>query len=142
MKTCSKCKLNKDLLEFAKNSTKSDGLQTVCRSCKKSYNQGYYATTKQVHNPARKARKQEQRKLNQANLKRYLSTKACSDCKTSDWRVLEFDHLRDKKYGISQMMDRSWESILTEVQKCEIVCKNCHAIRTYERCGSYRIMGV
>jgi hypothetical protein len=34
---------------------------------------------------------------------------------------------------------RSRQEILDEIAKCELVCANCHAIRTYERAGWGRI---
>lgn len=29
----------------------------------------------------------------------------------------------------------SWAAILLEIEKCEVVCSNCHRIRTAERRG-------
>ena len=37
MKTCSKCKIEKELSEFNKDKSKKDGLHTQCISCKKEY---------------------------------------------------------------------------------------------------------
>ncbi len=40
----------------------------------------------------------------------------------------------DKDSNISQMIhNRSWEDIEAEMAKCDIVCHNCHAERTYQR---------
>ena len=39
MKTCSKCKIEKDYLEFSKSKTTKDGYQYKCRSCEKQYRQ-------------------------------------------------------------------------------------------------------
>jgi hypothetical protein len=71
-----------------------------------------------------------------------LTNSECKDCKINDPRVLEFDHLPiyEKKFDISRAVGgstRSWSSILTEIQKCDIVCSNCHKIRTMER-GNYK----
>lgn len=59
----------------------------------------------------------------------------CVDCGESNHIVLDFDHLRDKKYNVSRMIHDgfSWKAILKEIQKCEVVCANCHRIRTYLR---------
>ena len=48
--------------------------------------------------------------------------------------ALEFDHVRGKKlFVIGQNVSRSKKSLLLEMSKCDIVCANCHAIRTAER---------
>ena len=39
MKTCSKCKVEKDEAEFAKNASKKDGLDYRCKSCVREYQQ-------------------------------------------------------------------------------------------------------
>jgi hypothetical protein len=70
----------------------------------------------------------------------YLLAHPCVDCGETDLLVLEFDHLRDKKYNIGEMVNRdfTWGSILREIEKCEVVCANCHRRRTYTRRRTYR----
>jgi hypothetical protein len=49
--------------------------------------------------------------------------------------VMQFDH-RDptaKAQGVTRMLMRARSVILAEVAKCDIVCTNCHRVRTYER---------
>ena len=61
------------------------------------------------------------------------------DCGQNDPVVLEFDHLRDKRFNVgSGLPYRNWESILAEIQKCEVVCANCHRRRTSRRIGAVR----
>jgi len=38
MKECSKCKIKKDKIEFSQNQSQKDGLNSICKSCKKEYN--------------------------------------------------------------------------------------------------------
>ena len=78
------------------------------------------------------------RQRNFDNLVQYLSDRSCTDCGISDSRVLEFDHLPEfnKIFDISRAISgstRSWNSILNEISKCEVVCANCHRIRTMAR---------
>jgi hypothetical protein len=49
--------------------------------------------------------------------------------------MLDFDHLRDKKYNVSRMIHDgfSWKAIQKEIEKCEVVCANCHRLRTHNR---------
>jgi hypothetical protein len=59
----------------------------------------------------------------------------CVDCGVSNHIILDFDHLHDKKYNISRMIHDgfSWAAIKKEIAKCEVVCANCHRIRTHRR---------
>lgn len=69
----------------------------------------------------------------------YLREHPCTDCGEADPIVLEFDHLRDKKFGIAAgLRDREWQSVLDEMAKCEVVCANCHRRRTAKRGGFAR----
>ena len=66
----------------------------------------------------------------------YKATVGCMDCGMTDSRCLQLDHVRGTKFAnVSDMVrsDRAWTAILAEVQKCEIVCANCHSIRTHDR---------
>jgi hypothetical protein len=72
---------------------------------------------------------------------RFFDTHPSIDCGEPDPVVLEFDHLRDKSFAIGQALTRkSWQSILDEIEKCEVVGANCHRRRTAERRGSLRAM--
>ena len=69
----------------------------------------------------------------------YLREHPCVDCGEEDPVVLEFDHLRDKKFPISKgLTDRNWQDVLDEIAKCEVVCANCHRRRTAKRGGFLR----
>ncbi len=77
-------------------------------------------------------RQKQQFKKKLAALK---ESSGCKDCGENNHIVLDFDHLRDKKYNISRMIHDgfSWKAIMKEVEKCDVVCANCHRIRTYNR---------
>lgn len=144
MKVCSGCKKSLPLDRFGKNNAKPDGKQGACRECRKQYNKKYYKKTKDIHNPKRA----ERRDWAKAEAQKFVLSKLdeCVDCGVEDKRVLEFDHLRDKFMDISSMMKTGYsiKKISQEIDKCEVVCRNCHAIRTSERVPNYRseYMGV
>jgi hypothetical protein len=60
----------------------------------------------------------------------------CRDCgRRFPPCVMQFDH-RDpttKAYGVTRILMRARSVILAEVAKCDIVCTNCHRVRTYTR---------
>jgi hypothetical protein len=47
--------------------------------------------------------------------------------------ALDFDHVRGEKlYNVAKMAaGYSWAKILVEIEKCDVVCANCHRIRTH-----------
>jgi hypothetical protein len=63
--------------------------------------------------------------------------KPCTDCKVEyPYYVMEFDHISDDKTGgICKMARRpvSEAKLRAEIDKCEVVCSNCHAARTWSR---------
>lgn len=62
--------------------------------------------------------------------------KKCADCKEDyPYWILEFDHLGDKSFQISDFRHHTYDLkvIKAEIDKCEIVCSNCHKNRTYLR---------
>ena len=63
--------------------------------------------------------------------------RGCVDCGYNAHAVaLQFDHINgNKKDSVSNLIrsDYAWKTILEEINKCEVVCANCHAIRTRDR---------
>ncbi len=61
----------------------------------------------------------------------------CSDCgEVFPARVMHWDHLPEyeKKGDISVMVQsRTRAVVLQELKKCELVCSNCHVMRTVAR---------
>ena len=70
-------------------------------------------------------------------LDEYKVKAGCADCGyRAHPRALDFDHIGTDKAGdVGRMMHGriAWPIILAEIAKCEVVCANCHRIRTYER---------
>lgn len=64
----------------------------------------------------------------------------CTDCgKKYPYYVMEFDHVHKKSDKVSAISSRSRLYVLNELAKCDVVCANCHRIRTYTRNPSTRI---
>lgn len=69
----------------------------------------------------------------------YLRLHPCVDCGESDVRVLDFDHLPGtrKTHEVMRLVrnGHNAERIRAEIATCEVHCRNCHTIVTYERAG-------
>ena len=144
MKICVKCKKEKSLDEFNKNKARKDGRQTNCRVCQHSYHKEWYSDPekhKEQRDRVKKARK-TLTDLHREFILAYFKTHPCVDCGITDIRVLEFDHLPSfkKEANISEAIHQGWsiEKLKIEIEKCEVRCRNHHAIKTYERDGSWR----
>ena len=67
---------------------------------------------------------------------RLKTSRACADCrKKYPHFVMDFDHARgEKKFNISSGVHKcSMEELQIEIAKCDLVCANCHRIRTHMR---------
>lgn len=55
------------------------------------------------------------------------------DCGEQDEVVLQFDHVTERRGTnptIPSMFLRRWLTLKVELDKCELVCANCHCRRT------------
>lgn len=65
-------------------------------------------------------------------LDRFKRIKGCNNCGFNNADALQFDHLRDKIANVTTMVAQTapWKRIKNEVSKCQILCANCHQIKT------------
>lgn len=140
-KKCSNCKETKELAEFNKNKSKSDGYASNCRECDRAISKAYYEKNKEKQQKqileAKKIRIAENREL----YLNYLKGQSCIDCGNDNPIVLDHDH-RDnitKKNSVSKLITQGygWDTILEEIDKCDVRCSNCHRIRTAKQFGWY-----
>ncbi len=90
-----------------------------------------------------KARYRELARIKRQKMREYVQeqkSKPCADCShTYHYCVMDFDHRDDKtKTGdISRLYQQSsWKRLLAEIAKCDLVCANCHRLRTFRRAYS------
>lgn len=133
MKTCGTCKQDKPLEDFNRKSASPDGHQGTCRDCNRVALKDHYEANIDYY--LEKARRAADR-LKQKYIE-FKTGKPCFDCgEMFPHYVLEFDHRGDepKQFNIANMIPaKGWAAILTEIAKCDLVCANCHKIRTYVR---------
>ncbi|HJS83759.1 MAG TPA: hypothetical protein VJ742_13100 [Nitrososphaera sp.] len=103
---------------------------------------------KKLYAEKRKKKRQEEYCDLRQELRKFLKAQACKDCGEKNWVLLEFDHVRGKKSftiatrinsKVAQTKTR-WTTILDEIAKCDIVCANCHRLRTYFQNDCWRLM--
>lgn len=72
---------------------------------------------------------------------RVLSQELKGDCRCADCKlvwpdyVLDWDHRPGevKVASVAYLIRRSPAAAIAEIEKCDLVCANCHRIRTHER---------
>lgn len=144
---CVMCGLEKELNLFYNRSKHAEVKRKECKECSKLMNK------KQRQNSIKyKDRTPEyKKKISESNCKtnknsatrnkkivNLLKDKPCKDCGNKfPPYCMDFDHLPQyKKYKhVSTLVNRGFilEKILEEIEKCELVCANCHRIRTFSR---------
>jgi len=121
---CSRCKVTLTIVVCGRCD------QTVtnkrCPDCVVAYNKSYYANN---------AQRLRSRSLQKSAWLEEMKSRPCADCRRSfPACAMDFDHLDPKLKSITiGNRDSSQEALRAEVQKCEIVCSNCHRIRTQRR---------
>jgi len=141
MKTCLYCHLEKNDEEFAFRNKFKGTRHNMCRLCRKTYFKQHYEENKQYYVDRVVESNNRIRERNRKFILDYLKDKACMDCPESDIVCLDFDHRFDKFKNVSKMISGySIEKIKKEIEKCEIVCSNCHRKRTARQFGSYKLL--
>ncbi len=136
---CYRCGELKPAEDFAWRRKAIDQRDSFCRSCRAAYKKEHYAANRQLYIDRASVRKREIARERTILLLEFFRTNPCVDCDEMDPVVREFDHLRDKLFDIGgNLATQTWENILCEIEKCEVVCANCHRRRTARRRGSLR----
>ena len=124
MKTCRDCGRTAPLSEFYKNKNVHDGYLNWCKPCNRvRYGDGV------------RKRADELRAYVQA----IKLERGCADCGYREHaEALDFDHLPGfvKEHKMASISGGAKiEKIHAEIAKCDVVCANCHRVRTARRRG-------
>lgn len=132
-KRCAACKTWQPVEQFSIRSKFAGTLQRLCRKCLRPYRRAWY----QRHRDEAIQRITETRKERKEWFKT-LKDRPCFDCgKRFHWYVMDFDHRPGevKRLGLAPMVNYGFsrEEILKEIARCDLVCSNCHRMRTWLR---------
>jgi hypothetical protein len=133
MKTCSKCTKSKSEKQFYFKNKARGTRQAYCISCFAARHKKYYQTNKSYYQDKKKRYLAELvEKINR------LKSQPCTDCgQKYPPYVMDFDHLDSstKVMNIARLVRTGQiEKTLIEIEKCEVVCANCHRERTHGGC--------
>lgn len=133
---CSKCGETKPETEFYWKNRSLGRLRSDCRTCFKRVSAAHYAKNTDYYVGKAKERKAMQREVLRGVIDN-ARDRPCSDCEnTFPVVVMQFDHVRgEKDFNVSEApyAGYSVERVRAEIAKCDVVCANCHAVRTDRR---------
>jgi hypothetical protein len=141
MRRCGRCGQFKPLEDFAWRRRAKAQRHNYCRPCHAEYHREHYLANRDRYVAQARERKEALLLERTLFLLEYFAEHPCTDCGETDPVVLEFDHLGEKLFDIGRALPyRNWESILAEIEKCEVVCRNCHRRRESQRSGALRVL--
>lgn len=127
MKQCTKCKQWKNEEEFSWKNKSQNKKHSQCKECRrKSDNERY------LNDPKRRESVKAVHNNQVIFIRNYVQNvkknSECAICGENRWYVLDFHHLRDKSFTISEKITEgcSLETIKQEIEKCITLCANCH----------------
>jgi len=131
-KTCHICDKEKLMKDFHRRHDSLDGRRNQCKACRKqnSISKGRRKVTSKV--------RAELNSYSRSELGSWLAEgmkkSPCFDCGGEyPVYVMEFDHCRGEKYKNVSELYVSLAATVREANKCDVVCANCHKVRTHER---------
>lgn len=138
MQRCSLCRILKPIEEF--NFKDKYRLQTYCKACQAIKHKAWYEKNKINRRQQIYDRRKELQSWLQ-NLKKELDLK-CSVCGENRLPVLDFHHRdpNEKEGSISSLVNdgSSKSRVLKEIEKCDVLCSNCHRMLHYNIDESYK----
>lgn len=111
----------------------------ICETCAQQFAatrswQKYCCTACRTNSPGKKIRTRQFQKTRRELINKIKMEKGCARCGyNAHPAALDFNHvLGAKSFAISQDPKTAWQKIKAEIDKCEVLCANCHRIHTYE----------
>ena len=128
-KVCTKCEFQKNFDLFPARKASKDGRASWCRACYKAHWDNRYYEKHRHYRDSHNASRNKIREQNARKVFEYLKQHSCIKCGETDPIVLEFDHREgaEKVENISNLiLNSSWKQIESEIEKCDVLCANCH----------------
>ena len=105
--------------------------ENVRKSKRKEYSRKHYEANKEKVKAASKLTKE----ITRARWNTFKCTLKCTKCGFNHPAALDFHHEDPKKkeYNVHRLISNgSFDKAMEEVQKCIVLCANCHRIHHYD----------
>lgn len=125
-KICSKCKIEKPRDEFLWKNKSKNLKHSVCSECYKEVRKKSYDANSEYY----KNKSKNRRKNHSIKYEEYKKTLSCIVCSESESVCLDFHHLdssgKEYSVGTKKYSTQSFETTKKEIEKCVVLCSNCH----------------
>ena len=129
MKKCCTCQIEKLSIEFNKNKSKKDGLNSICKECSRQRSRKYYSENREHHKKVIYGNKQSYVKELRHWINTVIRKDGCCCCEEKSTVCLEFHHIDQTKKEklVSKLIGSNCrKKLIYELNKCAVVCSNCH----------------
>jgi hypothetical protein len=140
MRVCSRCRKELPVEEFPLRRKDGAARYSHCRECKAAYQRQWYERNRDRHR-ANAARLRVDLRRRNLEIVQAAKDVPCADCGIRyPSYVMDFDHVRGRKLGNISLMKTYAGSakLIAEIAKCDVVCANCHRVRSHRRARSNR----
>lgn len=137
MKFCNKCKISKPFSEFSR---RGKGYQSWCKLCNSTHHKDRWKK-----DPSRRDKLKQWTEANKLRTQEfvfsYLQENPCYKCGETNPLVLQFDHIQNKEFEIGLVVTQGYsiDRIKVEIEKCQVLCANCHSIKTAHQLGNWKL---
>ncbi len=102
----------------------------------KSHQKKHYEKYKDDYIKRARAFNIKARERNRQYVMEYKNSHPCSNCNENNWMTLDFAHVNrgTKLDNVATLAYRpvSIKRLQAEIDKCKVLCANCHRIETYK----------
>ena len=130
-KVCSKCKVERPIEEFNFRNRSTGVRHRYCRECGKIFTRNHYRRNKRQYvDRVLRSHAKRREYLHQ------IKSRPCADCGVQyPYYVMDFDHREgeEKIFEMNRVNYVTLRALKQEIEKCDVVCSNCHRERTYRR---------
>jgi hypothetical protein len=130
-KTCSKCRRVRTVDEFNFRNSERGARHSYCKDCGKEFTRSHYRRNKRQYLDKNLRAYRRRREF-----VRQMKSRPCADCGVQyPFYVMDFDHreTETKLYELNSVDRMTMKAIRCEIEKCDVVCANCHRERTFQR---------
>lgn len=139
-------KLKKECQKYNIDYSHFDENIRVCKICnqEKNLKEYYIVNGKTMYwcKDCQKQKEQEKYKEKTNQIIEYKKTLHCKKCGENRYYLLDFHHRNpnEKKYTISNNTRANFETIKKEIEKCDVLCSNCHREWHYLSCHNKNLL--